>query len=94
MTRSRLFAAVAAASVFSGILLAWWPFGLLGVVIAALGSDWFFAVTLGLLLDLAWGPPVGAWHILPLPFTFLALMCAFARWTLGGRLRAAVRLTL
>ncbi len=64
----------------TGFLMPWWPFSVLGVVIAALSGRWIFAVILGLLLDLAWGAPTGSLGYFFFPFTAAALACVVARY--------------
>lgn len=67
-----------------GYLLSVWPLSLAGVVLMALWGRWFLAVIVGLLLDLAWGAPLGLAHFLYFPFTIAAVVAALARlW--GGR---------
>jgi hypothetical protein len=60
----------------AGFLLPFWPLELAGVLLAALSGHWIFAVGLGLLLDLAYGAPVGRFEFLYLPFTLAALLGA------------------
>lgn len=62
-----------------GFLLPFWPLSALCICMLALGGRWFVAVMLGLVLDLAWGTPVGAVHELFLPFTELAAVSALVR---------------
>lgn len=62
-----------------GFLLPFWPLSVLGVVLLALWGRWFVALVVGLLLDLAWGAPVGLAHFLYVPFTELAVVAALAR---------------
>lgn len=57
-----------------------WPLSLLGVLLAALSGRWIFALFMGLLLDLAWGNPLGAWSYVYLPFAGAALAGALARY--------------
>jgi hypothetical protein len=57
-----------------GLFLPFWPFALFGVIVAALSGQWFAALLLGVLLDLIYGTPPGAWHFLHVPFTLLALL--------------------
>ncbi|MSR71039.1 hypothetical protein EXS62_03315 [Candidatus Kaiserbacteria bacterium] len=68
----------------AGFLLPFWPLSVLGVALCALSGRWLFAVAMGLLFDIAFGAPTGAWHFFFFPFTVLALLCGLARvW--GGR---------
>lgn len=67
-----------------GFLLPLWPLSVLGVVLMAAWGRWFFAILMGILLDLAWGAPVGLAHFLYFPFTLTAVVAALARlW--GGK---------
>lgn len=66
-----------------GFLLPLWPLSVLGIVLAAAWGRWFFAVLIGLLLDLAWGAPVGLAHSLYFPFTLLAMVAALVRLWVG-----------
>lgn len=61
-----------------------WPLCVLGIAIAALSGRWVFAVCMGLLIDLAWGVPQGALHVLYVPFTLLAVALALARYFFAG----------
>jgi hypothetical protein len=72
---------VAAYLVFGaiGFLLPFWPLSALCVLMLALGGRWFVALLLGLVLDLAWGAPVGLLHALMFPFTLLAAVSALVR---------------
>ena len=62
-----------------GFLVPLWPLSALAVVCMAAWGRWLVAVFVGLLLDLAWGAPVGLAHYLYFPFTFLAVVTALAR---------------
>jgi hypothetical protein len=67
-----------------GFLLPFWPLSILGIILAAASGRWFSALIIGILLDLAWGAPVGLAHYLYFPFTLVAVVSALARlW--GGR---------
>jgi hypothetical protein len=67
-----------------GLLLGLWPLSVTGVVLAALCGRWIVATGMALVLDLAWGPPVGELHLVYLPLTVCALVCALARYFLAG----------
>lgn len=62
-----------------GFLLPFWPLSVAGIVLAALWGRWFSALLIGLLLDLAWGAPVGLAQFLYFPFTLIAVVAALAR---------------
>jgi hypothetical protein len=64
----------------AGFLLPLWPLSLVGVAIAGLAGRWAFALMLGLLLDIAFGAPVGQWHLLYFPFVFFALVLTMVRY--------------
>ncbi len=61
-----------------GFLVPFWPLSLAGLVLAAATGRWLFGVALALLLDVAWGPPLGMLHNLYFPFTIFAALCAVA----------------
>ena len=63
-----------------GFLLEWWPVAMLGVVAMGFVGRGYFAPPLGLLLDLAYGAPVG--FVVPLffPFTILGLFVVVGRY--------------
>jgi hypothetical protein len=67
-----------------GFLLPLWPLCVLGVALLSLWGRWFVALVVGLLLDLAWGAPVGLAHFLYFPFTATAVVAALARFV-GSR---------
>ena len=64
----------------AGFILPLWPLSVVGVLLAALSRRYVFAVIIGVLLDLAWGPPQGVLHVLYVPFTLLALLATAARF--------------
>ena len=72
-----------------GFLLPFWPLTAVGVLLAALSGRWFFAILLGLLIDVAYGAPVGRFYFLYVPFTLLAVVGALARYFFAGRFRQA-----
>lgn len=63
----------------AGFLVPFWPLSALAVALLALWGRWFIAIVVGLLLDLAWGAPLGIAHFLYFPFTLLAALLALAR---------------
>lgn len=67
-----------------GFLMPFWPLSAVGVLLAALTGRIFFALFLGLLLDLAYGPPPGYFRILFFPFALLALIGSLF-YALAGR---------
>lgn len=71
--RSYFFLALVFALAAGGVTASFWPLEVLGVLLAALAAHPAYAVGLGLLLDLAYGAPVGQLHALLFPFTELAL---------------------
>jgi len=80
--------------VVAGFVFSWWPLAVLGVIIAALYGKWSLALTLGLLLDLLYGAPLGMTHWLLFPFTLLVLMSLAVRAFLVSYLRKAAPVTL
>jgi hypothetical protein len=62
-----------------GFLLPLWPLSALAVVLMSAWGRWLFAISVGLLLDLAWGAPVGLVHYVYFPFTLLAVVTALVR---------------
>jgi hypothetical protein len=62
-----------------GFVLPFWPLSALGVALIALWGRWLIALFIGLLLDLAWGAPLGLFHIIYFPFALLAVVAALAR---------------
>lgn len=64
----------------AGFLLPWWPLSVVGILLAAFAGRYFFAIALGLLLDVAYGAPVGRWHVLYFPFALLGIAAAAVRY--------------
>lgn len=62
-----------------GFLVPWWPLSVAGLALMALWGGWFAAVLTGLLLDLAWGAPVGLSHFLYFPFALCAVLFSLVR---------------
>ncbi|MGH7936137.1 MAG: hypothetical protein ACREF8_03920 [Chthoniobacterales bacterium] len=73
-------AAVAFILAAAGFLLPLWPLCVLGIFVAALSGRFVFALAIGLLLDIAYGAPAGAWHMLYFPFTLLAVLFVLLRY--------------
>ena len=63
----------------AGFLLPLWPLSVVGILIAGLSGHSIFALCVGLLLDIAYGAPMGTLHILILPFTIVSLLSILAR---------------
>jgi len=66
-----------------GFLLEWWPVAMLGVVAMGFVGRGYFAPPLGLLLDLAYGTPLGPAMYLFFPFTILGLVIVVGRYFAG-----------
>ena len=67
-----------------GFLMPFWPLSVVGVALCALSGRWIFALAAALLVDVAWGAPLGTAQYLYFPLTLFALVCAFLRiW--GGK---------
>ncbi len=62
-----------------GFLFGFWPLSIAGVLLAAFAGRFVVAILLGLLLDVAYGTPLGRLHFLLFPFTSLALLGIIAR---------------
>jgi len=58
-----------------------------GILLAALSGRWLTAVLIGVLLDVAWGAPVGRLHFLYVPFTILAVALSLCRAVIAGYIR-------
>jgi drug/metabolite transporter superfamily protein YnfA len=71
----------------AGFLLPFWPLSVLGIALAAFTGRWMLAIALGLLLDIAYGAPVGQWHLLYIPFTLTALACIFGHYIASRYMR-------
>lgn len=81
---SRLIYALVFAIAGAGFLLPLWPLCVLGILIASLSGRWLFGAVIGLLIDIAWGPPVGVLHYLYFPFTLLAVVSGLLYIVLSG----------
>lgn len=68
----------------AGFLWPFWPLSAAGILLAALLGYPVFAILLGLLLDVAYGAPLGHWGPLYVPFTILSVLGVLAR-SLGSR---------
>ncbi len=86
--------ALSFAMVAVGFLLPLWPLALVGVAIAALSGQWIFTLMLGLLLDVAFGAPVGKLHVLYFPFALFALAGIVVRYMSSSYIRQSSRDTL
>jgi hypothetical protein len=78
----------------AGFLIPLWPLAALGILLAAASGRYFVAIALGLLLDVAYGAPVGSMHFMYAPFTLLALCIDAMHFYLGGYFREKRRDTL
>ena len=70
---SRWIYAVTFVITASGFLLPFWPLTLLGILLAALSGRYVFALLMGLIVDVAWGAPMGTLRYLFFPATLVAL---------------------
>lgn len=77
---SRWIYAVSFALIGTGFLLPLWPLSLAGVALAALSGRWIFGLLMALLLDVAWGAPMGLAQYLYFPFTIAALLLSVGRF--------------
>jgi hypothetical protein len=79
--------ALAALLFVSGLWFGWWLLLVAGVMVLALSGNFIWALLLSLLLDLYFGTPVGALHMLALPITFITLVASVCRSYLVRHLR-------
>ena len=77
----------ALALVCVGLFVPYWPLALLGVLLLVLSGRWFLATLCALLLDVAYGQPIGIFHIVVLPFTLLVLCLLLLRMVIVPYLR-------
>jgi hypothetical protein len=77
-----------------GFLLPFWPLGLLGILLAAASGRYIAAIAMGLLLDVAFGAPVGRWSFLYVPFTLFAAATSALRYYLSSYFRDDAKDTL
>lgn len=82
-TRTRILLALCFLISAAGFLLESWPLQVVGLAAMTFVGRGFFALPLGLLLDLAYGSPMGALHYIFFPFTILALVLIIARYWAG-----------
>ena len=80
----RILVSVSFALVGAGFLLPFWPLCVLGILLAAFSGHWIYAISFGVLLDVAYGTPTGLVRFIYLPFTVLALIAIGTR-SLGSR---------
>lgn len=80
---------VAASCIFValGFLAPFWPLMLLGIALCALFGRPVVAIALGLLCDIAYGTPLGVWHVLYFPFTLFAVVGVILHYFFAGHLR-------
>lgn len=86
-SNSRWILAVSFAVAALGFLLPFWPLSVLGILLAAASGRYVAAIAIGLLLDVAYGAPVGHWRPLYVPFTLLALVTSILRYYLSSYFR-------
>lgn len=80
MLRSKKIHIIAASFALVALgFLFFWPLSIVGILLAALAGRWVTALLLGLLIDIAYGTPVGRLHFLLFPFTLLALLGILTR---------------
>jgi hypothetical protein len=71
----------------AGFLLPFWPLTVAGIALCALSGRIFFAVAIGMLLDVGYGAPVGPYQALYAPFTLCALVFSALRMFGGQYMR-------
>jgi len=84
---TRWIVAVSFALAAAGFLLPFWPISMIGIVLAAASGRYVAAVTIGLLLDIAYGAPIGHWRFLYVPFTLLGLITSLFRYYISSFFR-------
>lgn len=80
MTSNRWLLACICVVIAGSFLAGFWPLAALGVVGMGFVGRGLFAVVLGLLLDLAYGAPVGLAAYMLFPFTILGLTVVVVRF--------------
>jgi hypothetical protein len=60
--------------VIVGFLLPLWELQVVGIILAGISGRYLVAFLLGLVVDIAYGPPTGVLHATFFPFTLLALL--------------------
>lgn len=63
----------------TGFLLPFWPFTVLGILVAVFSGRYWFAIGMALLIDIGSGMPTGIMWYVGLPFTALAAVAALIR---------------
>lgn len=76
---SRWIYATTAILIAAGFLLPFWPLSVVGVALCALSGRWLFAIAAALVVDIAWGAPLGLARYLYFPLTLFAALCALVR---------------
>ena len=71
----------------AGFVFSFWPLGALGLLLAAAMGQYGSAIILGLLMDVAYGKPVGMWHFLYVPFTLLSFIVIALHYSLSSYFR-------
>ena len=79
MNKTRLLLSACFLLAALGFLLPMWPLSALGIFLAGLSGRYMFAITMGLLFDVAYGAPMGALHFAWFPFTLLAIAAQLCR---------------
>lgn len=80
MTRFDIFIiACSLASFLFGFLVPWWPLMALGIALLVLYGHTGLGVSAGLLFDVLWGAPPGAFMLLHFPFLLFAAVCVGVR---------------
>ena len=75
-----IYNVVSFALLAAGFLFSFWPVSLLGLVLAAVSGQYPAAVLIGLVMDTAYGAPVGRLHLVYVPFTLLSLAACALRF--------------
>ena len=70
-----------------GLFAANWPLAVLGAVLLVCFGRWFGAVLCALLLDVAYGPAMGAVQLFLLPITFFVVVLVMLRAVIAPYVR-------
>lgn len=81
MKKNRWLIALIFVAAAGGFLLELWPIAVAGVVAMGFVGKGYIALPLGLLLDLAYGTPLGPAYYLFFPFTILGLLVIVLRYS-------------
>lgn len=84
MNTDRSILALSIFLVVLGFFIPLWQLQCVGIILAGVSGRYILALLLGLLVDIAYGAPLGLFHAVSFPFTLLAFCSALA-WFVGRR---------